>query len=56
MVLSRNEFKPQYNFVNFLGGEGGGKTDSIELFFTISTFSMKIRQLTILKKYYLLHL
>ena len=40
MVLSRNEFRPQYNLVNFLGGRGG-KTDSIELFFTISTFSMK---------------
>ena len=24
MVLSRNEFRPQYIFVNFFGGRGGG--------------------------------
>ena len=24
MVLSRNEFRPQYNFVNFLEERGGG--------------------------------
>ena len=25
MVLSRNKFRPQYNFVNFFGGRGGGQ-------------------------------